>query len=65
MDIANPAILETTGGNYILGGYMELSPERPGNGGFYDGWLVKLSIEGEILWEKQIGGGGMILSMMY
>ncbi len=54
-DINNAAlqIIETYDGGYIIGGHT-----LPHSGGFIkDGFLIKTDINGEILWQKIIGGG--------
>src|SRR6478735_7462659 len=53
------SIKQTSDGGYIAGGYSEsnISGEKTENArGFYDYWIVKLDANGNIEWDKTIGG---------
>ncbi|HUM53537.1 MAG TPA: hypothetical protein PK431_17085, partial [Chitinophagales bacterium] len=53
------SVQQTTDGGYILGGdsRSNLSGEKTDNcRGDYDYWVVKLNAEGNIVWQKTIGG---------
>jgi hypothetical protein len=54
------SIQQTADGGYFVAGYTESDDhDVSGNhGGFYDGWVVKLSSTGTIEWQKALGGGG-------
>ncbi len=55
------AILKTDDGGTILAGSSnsDISGEKTENSnGFYDYWIVKLSVNGEIEWQNTIGGSG-------
>ncbi len=47
-------------GGYFIAGYTESNNfDVSGNhGGFYDGWFVKLDPDGNILWQRTLGGSG-------
>jgi uncharacterized delta-60 repeat protein len=51
-DFSNTA-RQTADGGYILAGDTDSS----GSGG-YDGWVVKLNVDGSIAWQKTYGGSG-------
>ncbi len=48
------AITSTKDGGYLLGGTITTTPQR-GNGG-KDIWLIRLDVDGNVLWNKIIGG---------
>lgn len=55
-DIAH-SIDETKDGGFIIAGYSESTDgDVTGNHGFYDYWIVKLNVNGDILWQKSFGG---------
>jgi len=55
-DYANAA-QETSDGGYIVAGYSESSNgDVGGNYGGYDYWIVKLDINGVLVWETNLGG---------
>jgi len=60
-DIAS-SIKESSDGNYIIAGssVSEISGDKSDNsfGDEQDYWIVKLDPDGEILWDKTIGGNG-------
>lgn len=50
---------ETPDGNYIVGGYSDSDiggDKTQNNNGTNDYWVMKLDINGNILWQKSIGG---------
>jgi hypothetical protein len=55
-DDTGDAIIATSGGGFVLAGSMLTTPNR-GNGG-KDILLVKVTSQGEVLWNKIIGGAG-------
>src|SRR6266536_2308820 len=47
------AVQQTTDGGFIVGGYSESNNgDVSGNHGGYDFWIVKLSADGNLLWQK-------------
>ncbi|KAA3637303.1 MAG: hypothetical protein DWQ02_06995, partial [Bacteroidetes bacterium] len=51
------AINQTSDGGYIIGGASEsTNGDVTGNHGDYDYWVVKITSEGDIEWEKSLGG---------
>lgn len=57
-DIAE-AIAVTKDGGYVLAGLTESNDgDVSGNRGIGDFWVIKLSQEGELLWQKTFGGSG-------
>jgi hypothetical protein len=58
-DQAN-SVQQTTDGGYIIAGYTYSNDgDVSGNHGFYDCWLVKLDVGGNIQWQKSLGGTDM------
>jgi len=54
------AVQSTSDGGCIVAGYMGSSDgDGVGNHGAIDGWLLKLSADGTIEWQKMIGGTAM------
>ncbi|MCV9928273.1 T9SS type B sorting domain-containing protein [Flavobacterium sp. LS1R49] len=55
------SIVETNNGNYIVGGNSssKISGDKTQNtvGNSVDVWLVKLNNNGQLIWQKDIGGG--------
>jgi hypothetical protein len=53
------SVQQTTDGGYIVAG-LTLSNDRDvsGNHGSYDAWIVKLKIDGNLQWQKSLGGSG-------
>ncbi len=54
-------ILQTSEGEYIIGGYSvsNISGDKSENGyGSFDSWVVKLDDLGNVLWDKTLGGTG-------
>ena len=52
-------VLQDSVDGYILAGTTESNNgDVSGNNGNYDSWVVKLTIDGNIQWQKCIGGGG-------
>ncbi len=50
---------ETPDGGFIMAGSTFSSDGDVGNNqGFYDYWLVRVDAAGQLLWEKNFGGGG-------
>ena len=55
----NMKILATSDGGYIVGGSSESSDgDVTGNWGDFDIWIVKLTSDGDITWQKNYGGYG-------
>ena len=55
-DYAN-SIQQTTDGGYIITGFSESNNgDVTGNHGLVDFWIVKLDINGNITWQKSLGG---------
>jgi len=51
------SIRQTTDGGYIVAGEsLSIDGDITGNHGYYDYWIVKLSSDGGIQWEKALGG---------
>jgi hypothetical protein len=51
-------IMQTRDGSYMVAGYSKSNDgNATGNHGGYDMWLLKLSAEGDIVWQKSYGGG--------
>lgn len=50
--------LTADGGYIIAGATQSTDQDVTGNHGDYDAWVVKLDDEGEILWQKALGGTG-------
>ena len=58
-DVAK-SIKQTTDGGYIIIGYSSsVDGDVTGNNGAADYWIVKLSSNGSVLWEKSFGGYGI------
>ena len=61
-DDISTSIIETDDGGFVVGGYtwgMGNSGDRSGYGrGGYDFWIVKMTSNGQKLWEKSIAGRG-------
>ena len=52
--------IQTTDGEYILGGYSGSSDgDVSNNNGDLDTWIIKLDINGNIIWERSYGGTGV------
>ena len=53
-------VRQDSDGGYFIAGYTESNNyDVSGNhGGFYDGWFVKLDPNGNIQWQKTLGGSG-------
>jgi len=53
------SVQQTTDGGYVVAG-LTLSNDRDvsGNHGSYDAWIVKLKIDGNLQWQKSLGGSG-------
>jgi len=57
-DIAE-AIALTADGGYLLAGLTESADgDVTGNNGIGDFWVIRLSAEGELIWERTLGGSG-------
>jgi uncharacterized repeat protein (TIGR01451 family) len=53
------SIQQTTDGGYIVAGHTNSNNgDVSGNNGYYDMWVVKLDYQGNILWQKCLGGTG-------
>ena len=51
------SIQQTIDNGYIIGGYSKsLDGDVGGNNGANDAWIIKLDVNGNILWEKNLGG---------
>jgi len=56
LDIATSAIATSDGG-YLVAGYTNSTNGFTAmNHGGYDGWVMKLSSKGDVVWEKTLGG---------
>lgn len=56
-------IVEVSGGNFVLGGYTASSNgDVSSNHGNFDAWILKINAQGNIIWEKTIGGSQVDLS---
>jgi hypothetical protein len=51
-------ILATDSGFLLTGGSMSVDGNVSGNHGFFDCWMVKLDKDGNLQWEKSLGGSG-------
>jgi len=57
-DLVN-AMIKTADGGYLLGGYTDSNDGNvSGNHGDYDAWIVKLDSDGNLKWQKCLGGTG-------
>jgi len=57
-DSAN-AIQQTSDGGYIFVGSSNSNDgDVSGNRGGWDGWVVRLDAEGDIIWQRSLGGSG-------
>lgn len=57
-DISN-SIQQTTDGGFIVVGSSESNDgDVSGNHGFRDVWIVKLDLNGNLVWQKYLGGSG-------
>jgi len=53
------AIIQTIDGGFAIGGYTNSNDgDVSGNNGGYDFWIVKLDPQGNMQWQKCIGGSG-------
>ncbi|WP_181391743.1 PKD domain-containing protein [Methanospirillum lacunae] len=53
------SLIRTTDGGYLIGGYTNSTDGNvSGNHGNYDAWVVKLDADGNLLWQKCLGGSG-------
>jgi hypothetical protein len=57
-DWPNDMILATDSGFLLTGGSMSVDGNVSGNHGFFDCWMVKLDKDGNLQWEKSLGGSG-------
>jgi len=55
-DESNNMILTPDSGFLIIGGSTSLDGDITGNHGFFDCWIVKLDRDGNLQWEKSLGG---------
>ena len=55
-DELNDLILTPDSGFLLTGGSMSIDGNITGNHGFFDCWMVKLDKEGNLQWEKSLGG---------
>lgn len=54
------SIIATSDGNYIIvGATQSNNGDVSGNHGFYDGWIIKIDGNGNIIWKKVMGGSGL------
>lgn len=56
---ANELAYSNDQGFILIGASFSIDGDVTGNHGAYDCWLVKLDQEGELQWEKALGGSGM------
>ncbi len=57
--LADPglSVEQTTDGGFIVAGYSKSNDGNvSGNHGGYDFWILKLNINGNLIWEKSLGG---------
>jgi hypothetical protein len=53
------SIIQNSDGDYIVSGYTDsIDGDITNNHGSYDGWLVKLDTNGNIIWQTTVGGSG-------
>nr|WP_319538551.1 PKD domain-containing protein [uncultured Methanospirillum sp.] len=53
------SIISTKDGGYLIGGYTNSTDGNvSGNHGYYDAWIVKLDAQGNLTWQKCLGGTG-------
>jgi len=53
------SIQTVSDGGYVVAGYSRsIDGDVTGNHGFYDYWVVKLDVNGNIQWQKSLGGSG-------
>jgi hypothetical protein len=57
-DWANDLVLTRDSGFLLTGGSMSIDGNITGNHGFFDCWMVKLDKNGNLQWEKSLGGSG-------
>jgi hypothetical protein len=51
------SIRQTSDGGYVVAGYTHSNNwDVSGNHGYYDAWLLKLNSDGDIQWQKCLGG---------
>jgi hypothetical protein len=56
LDVAR-AVCQLNDGSYVVAGYV--GSDVPGHHGDFDYWVIKLSNNGEVLWQKAYGGSGI------
>lgn len=51
------SLQQTTDGGFIVAGYSDSNDgDVSGNHGGYDSWIVRLDYDGDIVWQKSLGG---------
>ena len=54
------SVQQTTDGGYIVAGYSNSDDgDVSGHRGMYDYWVIKLDAEGNLIWQRTLGGKGM------
>jgi hypothetical protein len=54
------AVVEADDGSFVMAGFSESDDYDVSNTrGSYDFWVIKLSVAGELLWERSFGGSGI------
>lgn len=52
-------VQESADGSYVVSGYSEsANGDASCNAGYHDMWVIKIGINGELLWQKSMGGSG-------
>ena len=53
------SVIQTSDGGYALTGYAQSADgDGSNNEGFHDNWIIRLDIQGNILWERSFGFSG-------
>ncbi|WP_353777130.1 hypothetical protein [Winogradskyella sp. 3972H.M.0a.05] len=54
------SVVQANDGGYVIAGFSESTDfDITGNQGSYDYWVIKLDIEGNLVWQKTLGGSGI------
>ena len=57
---SSTSVIQSNDGNYLIVGYTDSNDgDVSGNQGSYDGWVVKLDINGAIIWQSTHGGSDL------
>jgi len=53
------SVVQDSDGGYLIAGYTNSNDgDVSGNHGVYDAWIVKLDAQGDLIWQKCLGGTG-------